>query len=94
MRELVGTLLRDLGALVPGRRPRKPAPEVRTGMSFARLLAGNVMETVCVSEIMKDGSGIPHIRYTVTVQDQNGLHNEGSRVLALSSFLAQYRKVG
>ncbi len=94
MREIVGTFLRDLGALIPGRRARAPATEVRSGMSFARLLAGNVMETVKVSEVMKDGSGIPHIRYSVTVQDQNGLHNEGTRVLALSSFLAQYRKVG
>lgn len=94
MRELVGTFLRDLGALMPGRRARPPLPEVREGMSFARLLSGNTMETVRVSEIMKDGSGIPHIRYAVTVQDQNGLHNEGTRVLALSSFLAQYRKVG
>lgn len=94
MRELVGTFLRDLGAIVPGRRARRPVPEVHAGMSFARLLSGNIMETVRVSDVMKDSSGIPHIRYSVTVQDQNGFHNEGTRVLALSSFLAQYRKVG
>lgn len=94
MRELVGDVLRDLGAWVPGLRPRVPAPEVRSGMSFARLLSGNVTETVRVADILKDGSGIPHIRYSVTIRDQNGQHDEGSRVLALSSFLSQYRKIG
>jgi hypothetical protein len=96
MLERVGSLLRDLGLPVPRRRARgHEAPqEIREGMSFARLLAANVTETARVVEVIKDSAGIPHIRYTVEVRDQNGRHDEGSRVLAQSSFLAMYRRLG
>jgi len=96
MLERLGSLLRDLG--IPPRRWRvrgqEAAQEVSEGMSFARLLAANVTETARVLEVIRDSAGIPHIRYTVEVRDQNGRHDEGSRVLAQSSFLAIYRKLG
>ena len=95
MLERLGSLLRDLG-IPPRRRARghEANQEIREGMSFARLLAANVTETARVLEVIRDSAGIPHIRYTVEVRDQNGRHDEGSRVLAQSSFLAIYRKLG
>ena len=96
MLERLGSLLRDLG--FPPRRWRarnqQAAQEVREGMSFARLIAANVTETARVLEVIRDSAGIPHIRYTVEVRDQSGRHDEGSRVLAQSSFLAMYRRLG
>ncbi len=95
MLERVGSLLRDLGLPVPRRRARahETTQEIHEGMSFARLLAANVTETAHVIEVIRDSAGIPHIRYTVEVRDQNGRHDEGSRVLAQSSFLAMYRRL-
>ncbi len=96
MLERLGSLLRDLG-FPPRRwrvRGREGTQEVREGMSFARLIAANVTETARVLEVIRDSAGIPHIRYTVEVRDQNGRHDEGSRVLAQSSFLSMYRRLG
>jgi hypothetical protein len=95
MRERVGSVLRDLGIPFPGGRGRggeKPTA-VREGMSFARMISANVTETARVLEVVADSAGIPHIRFSVEVRDQNGLHDEGSRVLAQSSFLALYRRL-
>ena len=79
---------------LPGRFSRAPREEVREGMAFARLLTPGVTESVQVSEVINDGSGNPHIRFAVKVRDQNSAYDEGSRVLALKSFLEQYRRVG
>ena len=95
MLERVGSVLRDLGIPLPGRRTRgrETAQDVREGMFFARLLAANVTETARVLEVITDTAGIPHIRYSVEVRDPSGEHDEGSRVLAQSSFLALYRRL-
>jgi hypothetical protein len=96
MLDRVGSLLRDLGFPLKHWRARKQtaSQEVREGMSFARLIAANVTETARVLEVVRDSAGIPHIRYTLEVRDQSGRHDEGSRMLAQSSFLAIYRKLG
>lgn len=95
MLEKVGAVLRDLGIHLPGRRFRdqEMSREVREGMTFARMISANVTETARVLEVVTDSAGIPHIRYSVEVRDPSGLHDEGSRVLAQSSFLAMYRKL-
>ena len=95
MLERVSSVLRDLGIPWPGRRTRGQgtSQEVREGMSFARLISANVTETAQVLEVVTDSAGIPHIRYSVEVRDPSGLHDEGSRVLAQSSFLALYRRL-
>ncbi len=90
---LVGSALKDLRSLITRRDARVPTGEVREGMSFARLLAGGVTETVRVAEVTTDRAGNPSIRFTVKVRDQYGVHDEGTRVLALPAFLQQYRRV-
>ncbi len=95
MLERVGSVLRDLGIPLPRRRTRgRGTPQdVREGMSFARLISANVTETARVVEVVTDSAGILHIRYSVEVRDQSGQHDEGSRILAQSSFLALYRRL-
>jgi hypothetical protein len=95
MLEKVGSVLRDLGISLPGRRARGQgkSQDIREGMLFARLISANVTETVRVLEVVRDSAGIPHIRFSVEVRDQSGPHEEGSRVLAQSSFLALYRRL-
>lgn len=92
MRGRLGSFLRGLSE---GRRGGRAKQDIRieAGMAFARIISGNVTETAQVSEVIADGSGIPHIRFSVQVRDQNGLHNEGSRVLSRTSFLKTYHRL-
>ena len=97
MRGRLGSFIHSLGArsLRKGRR-RGPADQdvrIEAGMAFARIISGNVTETAQVSEVIADGSGIPHIRFSVQVRDQNGLYNEGTRVLSRTSFLNTYHRL-
>ena len=92
MDERLASVIRGLGSLWPN-RPKKEPVEVRAGMSFARMIAANVTETAEVNEVVTDSSGIPHIRFTVWVRDQNGLHDEGTRMLSQTSFLNTYHKM-
>ena len=89
MKALMQSVLRDLGM---GRRLRKTGTTVDKDMVFARHLSPGVTETATVSEVINDGSGNPHIRFTVNVRDQHGTYSEGTRVLALTSFLQNYRR--
>ena len=76
-----------------GRRQRESNTAVGKDMVFARHLSPGVTETATVSEVINDGSGNPHIRFTVSIRDQHGTYTEGTRVLALSSFVQSYRRV-
>lgn len=93
MRALMESVFRDLGTLVPGRRSRASKASVGKDMVFARLLSAGVTETVTVAEVIHDGSGNPHIRYNVSLRDQHGTYDEGTRVLALATFLQNYQRV-
>ncbi len=92
MKQLWSSVMQWLATLLPDRDGQEPV-EIRAGMSFARMIASNVTETAEVNEVVTDGSGIPHIRFTVWVRDQNGLHDEGTRMLSRNSFLNTYHKL-
>ena len=92
MRGLVGSVLRDLGILGPSRSRGDPV-DVKEGMVFARHISSSVTETAEVAEVINDGSGNPHIRFRVSLRDQHGTHNEGTRVLALATFVQNYQRV-
>ena len=97
MRGRLGSFLHSLGIGSPGEGRRGGHAEqdlrIEAGMTFARIISSNVTETVQVSEVIADGSGIPHIRFSVQLRDPNGLYNEGTRVLSRSSFLATYHRL-
>ncbi|MDH3472900.1 MAG: hypothetical protein OEM59_04340 [Rhodospirillales bacterium] len=93
MHALVESVIRDLGAMLPGRKTSKAAQEVREQMVFTRSIAPGVTELAEVSEILSDAPGMPHIRYRLYTRDQQGSYYDGYRVLALSSFTELYRRV-
>lgn len=65
---------------------RSHVEEVAVGASFARFRSGDVVEIARVLRIDKGGSGIPHVRFTVTLRDRDGEHQEGQRTLGLEAF--------
>ncbi len=93
MLALVESVIKDLGTWVPKRLSRPSTPDIQEKMVFARAIAPGVTEMAEVSEVRKDGSGNPHIRYRVYTRDQQGSYYDGYRVLALTSFLQTYRRV-
>jgi hypothetical protein len=93
MLALVESVIRDLGAIMPGRKASKATQEVREQMVFARTIAPGVTEMAEVFEILTDAPGTPHIRYRLYTRDQQGCYYDGYRVLALSSFTELYRRI-
>jgi hypothetical protein len=67
-------------------------PEVKPGYSFRRDL-GRWSENVTVLELKDDPAGIPHVRYTVTMERRFSERAEKAlKVLALDSFRSTYRE--
>ena len=56
------------------------------GASFARLRTGDLMEIAKVLRIEENDSGIPHVRFVVTMRDRNGEYADGPRTLGLEAF--------
>ena len=90
MKALMQSVFRDLGL---GRRLGEARATVDKEMVFARHLSPGITETATVTEVINDGSGNPHIRFTVNVRDQHGTYKEGNRVLAKATFLQNYSRV-
>ncbi|MFO0997415.1 MAG: hypothetical protein U1F33_12100 [Alphaproteobacteria bacterium] len=69
------------------------APTVEVGHEFRhRRLGGGVVETARVVGLLDDRSGIPHVRFMVSIQRINRTFEEGPRTLSLSSFLRHYNE--
>ncbi len=69
------------------------ANEIRPGSQFCRRRRDNVTETATVVGLRPDPFGIPHVHFTVVFdQPSLGRVDEGSRVLALRSFVDAYRE--
>lgn len=72
---------------------KRATPRPETGSVHERQISGRAMERAEVVDVSPDGQGIPHVRYRVThVQGQREASG-GLRVLALSCFLDQFRRV-
>jgi hypothetical protein len=66
-------------------------PELEPGATFRNIRAGNFVETAKVLAITKDGLGIPHVRYDVTLDTPSKIRLvEGRRILSLASFTQQF----
>jgi|tagenome__1003787_1003787.scaffolds.fasta_scaffold13646155_1 hypothetical protein len=72
---------------------RRPAdPEVKPGYTFRRDL-GRWSENVTVLDLKDDPAGIPHVRYTVTMERRFSARAEKAfKVMALASFRDTYRE--
>ena len=83
-----------MSAFLFGRLPRRvPLEDISPGNRYRRRLGGALVATATVLELRSDLVGIPHVRFSVTVDGSATRLSEGdTRVLALQSFLDDYRE--
>ncbi|HVM79298.1 MAG TPA: hypothetical protein VMU06_09785 [Stellaceae bacterium] len=72
---------------------RGAAEEIRPGDKYRRQQGAHVVELVTVQDLRQDLLGIPHVLFKLVFECSHTTRfEEGSRILALSSFLNQYRE--
>ena len=64
--------------------------DICQGAIFARINKERVLETAHIVDVVRNTSGIPHIRYTVSLGHPTPVFEDGPRTLALSSFLERF----
>ncbi|HTS90604.1 MAG TPA: hypothetical protein VMG55_01270 [Stellaceae bacterium] len=83
---MVRTLLRALSG-------RGAADELRPGDKYRRQQGAHVVEFATVQDLRQDLLGIPHVHFKLVFERAATARSEAdSRILALSSFLDQYRE--
>jgi hypothetical protein len=72
---------------------RDVADEVKPGDSYRRRQGSYVAETATVLAIRPDLVGIPHVQFKLAFEcSDSNYFEDGSRILALDSFLELYRE--
>ena len=72
---------------------RGAAEEIRPGDKYRRQQGAHVVEFATVQDLKQDLLGIPHVLFKLVFECSDTTRfEEGSRILALSSFLDQYRE--
>ena len=67
--------------------------EIRPGDKYRRQQGAHLVELVTVQGLRQDLLGIPHVLFKLVFEcSDTHRFEEGSRILALSSFLDQYRE--
>jgi len=74
-------------------RRRSNQTRVAEGALFERPLRDNVTEVAEVAWIGQDPFGIPHVRFNMSYRRCNGPEPQGSRMLALETFLSAYKPI-
>jgi hypothetical protein len=65
---------------------------VRSGSTFQRVHADDLIETAQVESVGTDAYGIPHVKFKVSFRRPNrNTFEEGSRLLALKTFADRYK---
>jgi hypothetical protein len=68
-------------------------PNLEPGSVYRNVKQGNVVETARVLGITRDGLGIPHVRYDVTLDSPGKIRLvEGRRILCLAAFAEQFKE--
>jgi len=79
--------------LLPRLSSQKAPVEVKPGDSYRRQHRHKVVETATVVGLRSDPVGIPHVRFVVEfARPDAGRVEGGSRILALRSFVSNYRE--
>ncbi|WP_417515267.1 hypothetical protein [Minwuia sp.] len=73
------------------RKRAKAEPEC--GSRHVRTISGRAIEKAEVIEVAVDGMGIPHVHYRLTHLHSSRESSGELRVLALSCFLEQFRRL-
>jgi len=72
---------------------RGVAEELRPGDKYRRQQGAHVVELATVQDLKQDLQGIPHVHFKLVFECADATRfEEGSRILALSSFRTQYRE--
>jgi hypothetical protein len=67
---------------------------LKPGDRYCRARGSQFLETATILELRPDGAGIPHVHFTVAVKHPKAVRVdvEGTRTLALSRFVDEYRR--
>jgi len=72
-------------------RSRADRDQVKPGQSFRRREDAHLSETATVLGLREDWLGIPHVLFKIAIEcSDSTCFEEGSRILALESFLDAY----
>ncbi|MGE5201309.1 MAG: hypothetical protein ACM3O6_04525 [Acidobacteriota bacterium] len=72
---------------------RGAADEIKPGDRYRRPQANHIVEMATVQGVRRDLLGIPHVMFKLVFEcSDTNRFEEGSRILALSSFLELYRE--
>jgi hypothetical protein len=68
-------------------------PTLEPGSVYRNVRQGNVVETAKVLAVTRDGLGIPHVRFDVTLDSPGKIRLvEGRRILCLAAFAEQFKE--
>lgn len=71
----------------------KRSDDVRPGTTFRCVHDDDLVETAQVEEVATDPYGIPHVKFRLIFSRSNRFsYEEGTRMLALSSFTDRYKE--
>ena len=72
---------------------RSAPDELKPGDRYCRALGHRYLEMATILELRPDLVGIPHVRFAVAFEHPDGIRvDEGSRILALTSFVGEYQR--
>ena len=88
----VRSALRALRDAEEHRLQNVAAADIRPGQCYCRARSTDVLETARVARVEPVGTGVPHVRYSVTIRDHKTTFEDGPRTLGAASFLRLYGK--
>jgi len=72
---------------------RRPEIGVAPGSVFRKVRSDHLIETATVRAVLRDGVGIPHVRFDVSFHTPSQTpYAEDQRLLALASFTEHFRE--
>jgi len=75
------------------RRRAGPESGLVPGAVFRKVRSDHVIETATVLAVLRDGAGVPHVRYDVTFHTPARVpYSEDRRLLSLASFTEYFRE--
>ena len=92
MLQWVRTAMRALRDAEEHRLQNVAAAGIKPGQCYCRARSTEVLETARVAWVEPVGTGVPHVRYSVTIRDHKRTFEDGPRTLGASSFLKLYGK--
>ncbi len=68
------------------------ASQIKTGATFARTGARDVVETAEIISVHEHAGGVAHVHYACRLQHASTVLDKGPRTLALQAFVERFQK--